>query len=247
MPTPMPARDLLANSPLFSGLGEPAVRRLVAVLMPRTFERDATIYLRGDEALGLYGIASGRVRFSAASMEGKEVVLDYAAAGQWFGEIGLFDAGPRVVDAFAAEATELLLLRRTDLLGVCRDEPELPFRFLELFSRRIRTAEDIIVDASFLSLPARLAKKLLALASEGALSVAEPVGRGAATPSRGPAGLSLRISQDELGRLTGVTRESAGKQLKAWEREGLVALEYGRIVVRDAAALRRIVVAAVGE
>jgi CRP/FNR family cyclic AMP-dependent transcriptional regulator len=244
MPTPVPARDLLANSPLFSGLGEPAIRRLVAVLLPRTFERDATIYLRGDEALGLYGIASGRVRFSAASMEGKEVVLDYAAAGQWFGEIGLFDAGPRVVDAFAAEATELLLLKRSDLLGVCRDEPELPFRFLELFSRRIRTAEDIIVDASFLSLPARLAKKLLALASEGATAGAAPI---AAPSSRIPAALSLRISQDELGRLTGVTRESAGKQLKAWEREGLVALEYGRIVVRDAAALRRIVVAAVGE
>ncbi len=248
MPKTMPldAPTLLASSPLFAELGADAVRRVVAALLPRPFKRDATIYLRGDEALGLYGIASGRVRFSAASMEGKEVVLDYAGAGQWFGEIGLFDAGPRVVDAFAAEATELLVLRRADLLGLCRDEPELPFRFLELFSRRIRTAEDIIVDASFLSLPARLAKRLLGLASGSARPEAE-TGGGGTSSLRDPAGLSVRISQDELGRLTGVTRESAGKQLKAWEREGLVTLEYGRIVVRDAAALRRIVVAATGE
>lgn len=227
--------ELIEASPLFAPLPAAVRSRLAGALVPRRFERDAVVYLRGDEAVAFYGISEGRVRFSAASTEGKEVVLDYAGPGQWFGEIGLFDAGPRVVDARTADRAHLEVLARRDLLALCRAEPELMFRIVELFSRRIRRAEEIIVDASFLGLPARLARNLLHLAVDEA--------HGEAT-ERGPA---IRISQDELGRLAGVTRESAGRQLKAWEREGLVALDYGRVILVNAAGLRRLVSAAIGE
>lgn len=231
----MTKEELIDASPLFAPLSGAVRARLAASLVPRRFERDAVVYLRGEEAVAFYGIAEGRVRFSAASPEGKEVVLDYAGAGQWFGEIGLFDAGPRVVDARTAEPARLEVLARRDLLALCRAEPELMFRVVELFSRRIRRAEDIIFDTALLGLPARLARRLLHLAIDEA--------HGEAT-ARGPA---IRISQDELGRLAGVTRESAGRQLKAWEREGLVELDYGRVILVDAAGLRRLVSAAIGE
>lgn len=226
--------SLLSGSPLFSTLAGPARASLEAVLITRRLARETAIYLRGDEAEALYGVVSGKVRFSAASLEGKELVLDYAGPGEWFGEIGLFDGGPRVVDAFTAEETELVVLPRRELYDLCERERSLLVRFLELFSRRIRMAEDIILDAAFLTLPARLAKKLLLLAEDSTRAHAG---------ARGP---SIRVSQDELGRLTGVTRESAGKQLKQWEREGLVAVDYGRVELVDAAALARIVAAAVG-
>ena len=231
----MDKSELIDASPLFAGLSPAGRGRIGEVLVARRFERDAAVYLRGDEAVAFYGVAEGRVRFSAASIEGKEVVLDYAGPGQWFGEIGLFDAGPRVVDALAADPTQLYVLGRRDLLALCRSEADLLLRFVELFSRRIRVAEDIIIDASFLSLPARLAKKLLHLAADTARTETTP------------RGTAIRISQDELGRLTGVTRESAGKQLKIWEREGLVEVDYGRVLVVDAARLRRIVAAAIGD
>jgi CRP-like cAMP-binding protein len=230
----MDPRTLLASSPLFRDLKASATARLASALVPRHWPKDSAVYLRGDEATAFYGILGGRVRFGAASVEGREFVLDYAAAGQWFGEIGLFDGGPRVVDAFAAEPTDMVVLPRSELLAACSDDPSLPFRFLGLFSRRIRRAEDIIIDAAFLTLPARLARRLLALVEAGEDALA------------GREDAAVRLSQDELGRLTGVTRESAGKQLKAWEREGIVALEYGRVRVLDVAALRRIVAAAVG-
>lgn len=227
--------ELIDASPLFSGLSAEGRRRLAEALVPRRLDRDNVLYLRGDDAEAFYGVAEGRVRFSAASPEGKEVVLDYAGPGQWFGEIGLFDQGPRVVDARTAEPCFLHVLARRDLLALCRSESELLFRVVERFSQRIRLAEDIILDASFLGLPARLAKKLLALASDENLS------------ERTADGASIRISQDELGRLTGVTRESAGKQLKAWEREGIVRIDYGRVLVVDDAHLRRLVTAAIGD
>ena len=232
---PLDKGALLGGSPLFSALSADARSDIAATLVRRRYERDAAVYLRGDEAVALYGVAEGRIRFSAASPDGKEYVLDYAGAGQWFGEIGLFDEGPRVVDATAAEPSTLFVLARRELLAVCRREPELMLGFLALFSRRIRAAEDIIVDAAFLALPARLARRLLVLADDAACAESD---------SRGT---SLRISQDELGRLAGVTRESAGRQLKLWEREGLVEIDYGRVRIVDAARLKRIVTVAFGE
>lgn len=226
---------LVDASPLFGALAPEVRQRIAGLLLARQLPAGSTIYLRGDEATAFYGVAEGRVRFSAASIDGKEVVLDHAGPGHWFGEIGLFDGGPRVVDATAAEATQLFVLPRRDLLALCRSEQDLLMRVVELFSRRIRRAEDIIIDASFLSLPARLAKKLLQLA-------ADPT-RVEETP-RGP---QVRIAQDELGRLAGVTRESAGKQLKNWEREGMVEVDYGRVLLADAARLKKLVAAATGE
>ena len=225
---------LIDASPIFAGLSPQGRERMGQALASRRMDRDQVIYLRGDEAVAFYGVVDGRVRFSAASIEGKEVVLDYALPGQWFGEIGLFDKGPRIVDATAVEATQLMVLARRDLIDLCRTETNLLFRMVEHFSRRMRMAEDIIVDASFLSLPARLAKKLLMLSGDASRTD---------TTAGGP---SVRISQDELGRLTGVTRESAGKQLKLWEREEIVAVEYGRVLLRDPARLRRLVAAAIG-
>jgi CRP/FNR family transcriptional regulator, cyclic AMP receptor protein len=226
--------NLLDASPLFAGISAPSRRRLEESLVLRRLEKDQILYLRGDEAIAFYGIAEGRVRFSAGSAEGKEVVLNYAGPGEWFGEIGLFDSLPRVVNATAAEATALQVLAARDLLAVCRSDNALLFHFVELFSRRIRVAEGMLMDAAFLALPERLAKKLLMLAMDESCSEATP---------RGPA---IRVSQDELGRLTGVTRESAGRQLKLWEREGIVQLDYGCVVILDAARLRRLVAAVIG-
>ena len=225
----MDAREVLAASPLFGPPNEDSYRRLAGRLIERRLDTDATVYLRGDDAEALYGIGSGRVRFSAVSPEGKELVLDYAGEGQWFGEIGLFDGGPRIVDAHAADKTTLWVLPRRDLLDLCSRDAPLALRFIDLFSARLRVAEEIVADAAFLTLPTRLAKRLLALAS---------------VPGRAETGGGhpcVRISQDELGRLTGVTRESVGRQLKLWQNEGLVSLEYGRIELLRTAELERLV------
>jgi CRP/FNR family cyclic AMP-dependent transcriptional regulator len=225
--------QLIDASPLFADISAASRRRLEESLVLRRFEKDAVVYLRGDAAVAFYGIAEGRVRFSAGSPEGREVVLNYAGAGEWFGEIGLFDDLPRIVDAIAADPATLHVLAARDLLSLCRADNALLFHFVELFSRRMRMAESVVMDAAFLTLPERLAKKLLMLALDESCSEATP---------RGPA---IRLSQDELGRLTGVTRETAGRQLKLWEREGIVAIDYGRVVIVDAARLRRLVAAVI--
>ena len=90
-------------------------------------------------------------------------------------------------------------------------------------------------DWAFLDVASHLARRLLELCDTPALATAEDDGATA-----------VRLPQEELARLLGATRESVGKVLKGWERQGLVSLGYGRVVIRSREGLAAMVEAALG-
>jgi CRP-like cAMP-binding protein len=91
----------------------------------------------------------------------------------------------------------------------------------------------LLEDAAFLGLAARLAKRLLYLAD----SNGEPAPGGGVR-------INMHLTQEELGKMLGKTRESIGKELKRWQRNGLISVRYGSIVIRDRERLLALVEAA---
>jgi CRP/FNR family cyclic AMP-dependent transcriptional regulator len=152
--------------------------------------------------------------------------------GQWFGEISLFDELPRTHDAHAHGETVLVMLPRRDFARLLERHPHLWGHVVKLLCRRIRACFALLEDAAFLGLAARLAKRLLYLAERHG------------QPAPGGTRIDLHLPQEELGRMMGATRESIGKQLKRWQRGGLVEVKYGSIVLRDRQRLRDLVDAA---
>lgn len=96
-------------------------------------------------------------------------------------------------------------------------------RIIELLCSRLRRATDYIEDSKFLDLPARLSKSLLSLVD----------GRDRAAEA------TIRISQEELAAMLGVSRERVNRQLAAWCDLGILKQGRGRVVVRDESALAR--------
>ena len=80
-----------------------------------------------------------------------------------------------------------------------------------------------------LPLPMRLARRLLAAKHAHDLS--------ATGVPQEPA--ALRLSQEDTGQMLGVSRQSVNRQLKEWEAQGMLRLDYGRVTLLDRAALRR--------
>lgn len=183
------------------------------------------LFSRGDAPDGLYGLVRGQIRVVGRGPEGRELLLILLDPGQWFGEISLFDGLPRTHDAFARGETELLVLPRRDFRAILDASPELYRPFLELLCHRLRMAFSMIEDATLLDLGARLARRLLGILDDH--------GEAAEDGMR----IALHLPQEDLARMIGATREAVGRHLKAWEREGVIRLEYGRIVVLDRAAL----------
>lgn len=216
---------MLKRSPLFAALDDTLLGEVANLGRRRSFAAEETVFLRGAPGDGLCGIVSGRVKVVTESPDGQERLLNLLLPGEVFGEIALLDGGPRTATAVALEATELVTIERRVFVALLERHPALAVRMLTLVCRRLRWMHELMEDAAFLPGPQRLAKRLLGLHRAG-----QAMG--------GPDG-AIRISQQELARFAGLSRQSVNQQLRQWESAGHVTLGRGVIRVEDAPALDR--------
>ncbi len=115
-------------------------------------------------------------------------------------------------------------MQRAPFLALLEREPKLAIHLLQLFCERLRSISEMVEDSALLPVPARLAKRLLILASQ----------HGKETDQ----GVELNISQSELGHFLSISRQIVNRYLQAWRKNGWVDLGRGKILIRDATALR---------
>lgn len=217
--------ELLRRHPLFAALDEAVMAELVRFAVVRRFGDGELVFRQGDPGTALYGVLAGRVRIFAPGPEGGEMTLNLLDGGEIFGEIAALDGRPRTASAVAMEPTALLQLRRDAMLAAVQHHAQFAEAVIRLLCDRLRWTSDIIEDAAFLPLPARLARRLLALSRQHG----DAEGR-----------LKLRLSQKELATLVGASRESVNKLLSQWRELGLVELQRQRLVLVDPAGLARV-------
>ena len=219
---------LLAHSPLFAKLPQDDLADLVSYSRVRKVKRGEVIFIKGDSGSQLYAVISGKMRMSTISEDGKESVFGILGPGETFGEICLLDGGERTATVTAIEAAHLLVIERREFIPFLKKHPEVAIRLMEVLCTRLRKADEMLEEAAFLELPARLAKRLL--------GIAEAYGR----PHAEGTMLDLKLSQQELGHWVNSSRESVNKQMKAWEGEKILLREGGRIVLKDTDAFEDI-------
>ena len=220
--------DLLTGSYLFRDLAPSLVRRISALALVRRLRANQVLFLKNDRGDALYGVLKGRIRISATSPGGQEIILDIMGPGEIFGEIALLDGMPRTADAVAMTATELMMIRRHEFLALLEREPSLAIHLLKLICKRLRALNEQIEDSAFLGVPARLAKRLLIMAQQG-----EQVNDGIR--------VRLQPSQSQLGQMLGASRVSINKHLQRWKKNDWISLSRGCIVIRNRAALQMII------
>jgi CRP/FNR family transcriptional regulator, cyclic AMP receptor protein len=215
--------SVLEQVPIFAEFDAEALRRLVGELRPRRYRKGETIFVTGDPGTSLCIVENGRVKLTLTSSEGREVILDLLGPGETFGELALLDGEPRSADAVAVEPTTLLLLHRDTFLSFLRERPDVAINLLGVLSRRLRRDAQLVQDAAFLDVPARLARTILRLATEDEGGVLR-------TP---------RLTQSDLAAAAGTTRETLNKWLGFYIEQGLIKWDDGRATVVDADRLRR--------
>jgi len=225
MPKVTDRRALLARHFLLGQLRPEELDRLLAMAGERRFAGGQVIFQKGDPGTSMMAVLDGRVRIGAYSEDGKEIILNIVEPGQIFGEIALLDGRERTADATAMGPTTLLVLDRRDFVPFLERNPKIAVRLLEVVCERVRRTSELVESVAFLDFSARLARLLLRLAE----SYGEETGAGTR--------INLKLSQQDLGNLIATTRESVNRQLNAWQQEGIVRLEQGRITIVDRDAL----------
>jgi CRP/FNR family cyclic AMP-dependent transcriptional regulator len=218
--------SVLKRIPLFASFSEADQQRLVTLLRRETLRKGETLFRRGDEGNALYLILQGRIKISL-SRQMDAVTLAVLGQGEFLGEMALLDGLPRSADAIAMEDSSLYALNRNDYLSFIVNNEKAVRATLSSLSLRLRKTDNLLAEMCFLNLSVRLAHKLVELA--------EQQGPDPETPDI----YKLRISQEELGNILGVSRESINKELKLLRDKGWVATARNHILIHQLASLKR--------
>jgi CRP-like cAMP-binding protein len=214
---------LLEEVPPFSVLHPDDLRDLVRRVRSRSYPRGQVIFREGEPGRTLYVIDRGRVKLSIRAPGGRELLVAILGRGQIFGELEMFDGGPRGMTARTMEHVEAFALDKHLVQAMLRTRPAFVRRLLELMARRLRRADQAAQDLVFFDASTRLARRLLQLAEEHG-----------APDSDGPqVRIRVRLTQDEVGQMIGVNRSSVNRVLSALAKQGLVDWNGGMPVILD--------------
>ena len=220
--------DDLSHASLFSALDEDAAAALRATMIPVDLPRGNVLFNEGDPGDRLYVIDEGKIKLGATSSDGRETLLAILGPGEMFGELSLFDPGPRNATAVALTDATLLGVGHPDLEPWLTGRPEVAASLLGALARRLRRTNEAMADLVFSDVPGRVAKALLDLA--GKFGVPGP---------DGSVHVVHDLTQEELAQLVGASRETVNKALADFQNRGWLRLEQRGVDLVDLERLGR--------
>lgn len=185
----------------------------------RQYPAGSTIITPGAISNDLYYIVDGSVSVVIDDDDGHEFLLAYLNAGDFFGELGLFDEKhERSAWVRARTHCEVAKLNYERLSSLTDTEPDIVFALLAGLSLRVRDTSRKVRDLAFKDVAGRIARAILDLAEQPD-----------AIPS--PDGVSVVVTRQELGRIVGCSREMASRVVRSLEEQGLVRSRGRRLQI----------------
>ena len=219
--------DVLRRAPLFAALEEEAASALRASMTEVDLNRGDVLFHEGDTGDRLYVVTEGKIKLGRTSGDGRENLVAVLGPGEMFGELSLFDPGPRTATATALTDSQLLGLGHEALKPWLTGRPEVATELLRAIARRLRRTNEIMADLVFSDVPGRVAKQLLDLSRRFGVQSDEGVH------------VAHDLTQEELAQLVGASRETVNKALADFASRGWLRLEARAVVLLDVERLTR--------
>ena len=212
---------IVRKAPIFIGLDEGAAKDLRASMTLVKLRKGQSLFKEGDDGDHLYVIAAGKIKLGTKSQDGRENLLMILGSGDMFGELSLFDSGPRTATATAVTDTKLLSLGQNKVIPWVKEHPEVSLQLLSRLASRLRRTNEVVGDLVFSDVPGRVAKALIDLG----VKFGEHKNDGLV--------VNHDLTQEELAQLVGASRETVNKALADFAQRGWIRLEARAVVVLD--------------
>ncbi|GCD97182.1 MULTISPECIES: Crp/Fnr family transcriptional regulator [Embleya] len=219
--------DVLQRAPLFAALEDEDAAELRASMTEVGLERGDSLFHEGDPGDRLYVVIEGKIKLHRSSNDGRENMLAVLGPGEMFGELSLFDPGPRTATATALTDVRLLGLGHSDLQPWLTGRPKVAAALLRAIARRLRRTNESLGDLVFSDVPGRVAKALLDLSRRFGVPADEGIH------------VAHDLTQEELAQLVGASRETVNKALADFASRGWLRLEARAVVLMDVERLSR--------
>ncbi|MDK8450427.1 CRP-like cAMP-activated global transcriptional regulator GlxR [Corynebacterium mastitidis] len=220
-------QDILSRAGIFQGVDPTAVNNLIQEMETASFTRGSTIFNEGEPGDRLYIITSGKVKLSRHSPDGRENLLTIMGPSDMFGELSIFDPGPRTSSAVCVTEVHTATMDAAMLHQWVDEHPEIAQQLLRVLARRLRRTNASLADLIFTDVPGRVAKTLLQLANRFG------------TQEGGALRVNHDLTQEEIAQLVGASRETVNKALATFAHRGWIRLEGKSVLIVDTEHLAR--------
>ena len=220
-------QDTLAKAGIFQGVDADAVAALIKEMETLTFSRGTTIFDEGEPGDRLYIIVDGKVKLARHAPDGRENLLSVMGPSDIFGELSIFDPGPRTSSAVCVTEVTAATMDSQMLKQWITDHPEISQQLLRVLARRLRRTNASLADLIFTDVPGRVAKTLLQLANRFG------------TQEGGALRVNHDLTQEEIAQLVGASRETVNKALATFMHRGWIKLEGKSVLIVDTDHLAR--------
>nr|WP_232530694.1 Crp/Fnr family transcriptional regulator [Microlunatus antarcticus] len=217
----------MTKAPLFAELDAESASALEQAMGTLRLSKGEILFREGETEDRLYVVVAGKIKLGRSGSAGRENLLAVLGPGQMFGELSVFDPGPRSSTATAVTAVEVRTLEHDELMRWIEGHPEVARSLLAQLAGRLRRANDVVADLVFSDVPGRVAKQLLELARRFG--------------DRKDDGVHVHhdLTQEELAQLVGASRETVNKALADFAARGWIRLEPRSVTLLDVERVER--------
>ena len=200
----------------FRDLPAVVVEELLVGFSLRRYTAGEIIMLEGELQPSLYIVASGVVKISRVSQDGREYIMRLAMPGDTFNEVGVLDGAFNPATATAHSDATLWRIARDDLKRIAARYPELAWAMAEQVAGMARHLVDLVEDLAMRTVKGRVARLLLDQAQAN---------HGDVVPRL--------LTQEEMASRLGTVREMVGRALRSLAADGVIEFDRHRIVILD--------------
>lgn len=184
----------------------------------RRYPRGSTIIFAGEESDSIFYITKGSVTVIIEDDTGREIIVAYLNAGDFFGEMAMFGEGTRTAWVKAKSECEVAELSYAKFSELSKRDAGMLFALTSQLVDRLNKTTQKVGDLAFLDVTGRVARTLLDLCTEP-------------DAMTHPDGMQIKVTRQEIGRIVGCSREMVGRVLKTLEDQGLVSVKGKTMVV----------------
>jgi CRP-like cAMP-binding protein len=219
--------ETLARAGIFQGVEPAAAEALAQSLETVEFPRGHVIFAEGEPGDRLYIIQSGKVKIGRKSPDGRENLLAIMGPADMFGELSIFDPGPRTSTATTVTEVRAVCMDRAALREWIGKRPDIAEQLLRVLARRLRRTNNMLADMIFTDVPGRVARALLQFAQRFGSQEA------------GLLRVTHDLTQEEIAQYVGASRETVNKALADFAHRGWLRLEGKSVLILDPERLAR--------
>lgn len=209
----------LKSVPLFSNVDDDQIAAMLPMMQHRSYRARASILRAGESADGLYVILSGHVKVLVDDGEGHQAILAVLGPNEFFGEVGLIDAGPRFTNVLAQQGCEIVYVPRNVLFDWLERDRSAAMSMLRTVTARLADAQRKIVSLALMDVYGRVARLLLDTSYD----------------MNGE--WLVQAGSEQIAAMVGASREMVSRVVKDMIARGVVRRQKRKLIVLDRASL----------